>query len=140
MRIALVAAELNNLDVMVGDVSSAYLEAYTQEKVCFKAGPEFGPLQGHLLLIERALYDLRTSGARWHDRLSDVLRDMGYFQCKADPDLWIIDCDTHYEYVLVYVDDLMCIGRNPQAFYDALINTYHFKLKGVGHPSWRLLS
>jgi hypothetical protein len=36
MRIAIVAAELNNLDIMVGDVSSAYLEAYTQEKVCFR--------------------------------------------------------------------------------------------------------
>jgi hypothetical protein len=35
MHIAIVATELNNLDIMVGDVSSAYLEAYTQEKVCF---------------------------------------------------------------------------------------------------------
>jgi hypothetical protein len=138
MRIALVAAELNCLNIMVGDVSSAYLEAFTQEKVCFKAGPEFGPLQGHLLIIERALYGLRTSGARWHDRLSDVLRDMGYFQCKADPDLWIKDCGTHYEYVLVYVDDLMCIGKNPQEFFDTLINKYNFKLKGVGTPSYHL--
>ena len=138
MRIALVAAELNLLETMVGDVSSAYLEAFTQEKVCFIAGPEFGLLQGHLLVIDRALYGLRTSGARWHDRLADVLRDMGYFQCKADPDLWIKDCGTHYEYVLVYVDDLMCIGRNPQAFFDALINTYGFKLKGVGYPSYHL--
>jgi hypothetical protein len=40
---------------MVGDFSSAYLEAYTQEKVCFIAGPEIGPLEGHLLIIVRAL-------------------------------------------------------------------------------------
>ena len=64
MRIAIVAAELNNLDIMVGDVSSAYLEAYTQEKVCFIAGPEFGPLEGHLLIIVCALYGLHTSGVR----------------------------------------------------------------------------
>ena len=44
MRIAIAAAELNTLEIMVGDVSSAYIEAYTQEKVCFIAGPEFGPL------------------------------------------------------------------------------------------------
>ena len=56
MRIAIVAAELNDLDIMVGDVSSAYLEAYSQEKVCFIAGPEFGPLEGHLLVLVRALY------------------------------------------------------------------------------------
>ena len=138
MRIALVAAELNALEIMVGDVTSAYLEAFTQEKVCFIAGPEFGALQGHLLIIERALYGLRTSGARWHDRLADVLRDMEYFQCKADPDLWIKDCGTHYEYVLVYVDDLMCIGKNPQEFFDAMIHQYNFKLKGVGTPSYHL--
>jgi hypothetical protein len=51
MRIALIAAEINILDIMVGDMSSAYFEAYTQEKVCFKAGPEFSLLQGHLLLL-----------------------------------------------------------------------------------------
>ena len=89
LRIAIVAAELNDLDIMVGDISSAYLEAYTNEKVYFIAGPEFGPLEGHLLTIERALYGLRTSGARWHDRLADTLRDMGYTTCKADPDVWL---------------------------------------------------
>jgi hypothetical protein len=64
MRIAILAAELNNLDIMVGDISSAYLEAYSQEKVCFQAGPEFGPLEGHLVVIVHALYGLHTSGAR----------------------------------------------------------------------------
>jgi hypothetical protein len=43
IRISIAAAELNDLDIMVGDVSSAYLEAFTQE-LCFLAGPEFGPL------------------------------------------------------------------------------------------------
>ena len=61
-QIAIVAAELNNLDIMVGDVSFAYLEAYTQEKVCFIAGPEFGPLEGHLLVIVRA--SIRTKDFR----------------------------------------------------------------------------
>jgi hypothetical protein len=37
MRIAIVAEELNNLDIMVSDVSSAYLEAYKLEKFCFQA-------------------------------------------------------------------------------------------------------
>jgi hypothetical protein len=44
--ICLAAAELNNLQTMVGDISTAYLEAYTKEKVGFTAGPEFGVLQG----------------------------------------------------------------------------------------------
>jgi hypothetical protein len=63
---------------------------------------------------------------------------MGYFQCKADHDLCIKDCDTHYEYVLVYVDDIMCIGSHPEVFFQALTKTYYFKLKGVGTPSYHL--
>jgi Reverse transcriptase (RNA-dependent DNA polymerase) len=138
MRIALVAAELNHLDIMVGDISAAYLEAYTEEKVCFKAGPEFGPLYGHLLVIVRALYGLRTSGARWHDRFADVLRQMNFVQCKADPDVWLKDCETHYEYVLVYVDDIMYIGKQGRELFNALSNVYGFQLKGVGPPSYHL--
>ena len=138
LRIALVSAELNDLQVMVGDVSSAYLEAYTQEKVCFIAGPEFGSLEGHLLVIERALYGLRSSGARWHDRFADTLRDMGYSPCRADPDVWLKDCDTHYEYVCVYVDDLMAIGKNPKEFFNTLTEKHQYQLKGVGPPTYHL--
>ena len=138
MRIAIVAGELNDLEIMVGDISSAYLEAFTQEKVYFIAGPEFGPLEGHLLVIVRALYGLRTSGARWHDRYADVMRIMGFHPCKADPDVWMKDCTTHYEYVLVYVDDLMFIGKKPQEFFDSLKDEHGFNLKGVGTPSYHL--
>ena len=138
LRIAILAAELNQLQIMVGDISSAYLEAYTQERVCFLAGPEFGPLQGHLLVIERALYGLRTSGARWHDRFSDTLRDMSFTPCEADPDVWMRPTDTHYEYVCVYVDDIMMFGKDPQSFFTLLTEKYNYQLKGVGPPKYHL--
>jgi hypothetical protein len=54
MRIAITVGDINNLKIMVGDVSSAYLEAYMQGKVCFIVGPELGPCQGHLLVIDCA--------------------------------------------------------------------------------------
>jgi hypothetical protein len=49
-----------------------------------------------------------------------------------------MDCGTHYEYVLVYVDDLMCIGTHPECFFQTLTETYNFKLKGAGEPSYQL--
>ena len=138
IRIALLAAELNGLDVMCGDISSAYLEAKCREKVYFIAGPEFGELEGHLLIIYKALYGLRSAGASWHRKLADVLRDMGYFPCKADPDVWMKDMGTHYSYVCVYVDDLMHISKNPREFFEALEKKYGFHLKGVGLPEYHL--
>ena len=40
----------------------------TKEKVVFIAGPEFGDREGHLMKVNKALYGLRTSGARWHEQ------------------------------------------------------------------------
>jgi hypothetical protein len=68
IQISIVAGKLNILFLMVGDISFAYIEGFTNEKVYFIAGPEVGPLAGNLLTIERAIYGLRTSGARRHDR------------------------------------------------------------------------
>jgi len=60
-----------------------------QEKVYIIAGPEFGELEGHTLIIFKALYGLRTSGLHWHERFADCLRDMGFYPCKAEPDIWM---------------------------------------------------
>ncbi len=57
-------AELNDLEIWATDIGNAYLEAETQEKVYIIAGPEFGELQGHTLIIFKALYGLHTSGLR----------------------------------------------------------------------------
>jgi hypothetical protein len=48
LRIAVLAAELAGLDIMVGDVCSAYPEAFTKEDVCFITGPEFEEVEGRM--------------------------------------------------------------------------------------------
>ena len=130
--------ELNGLNIMVGDIGSVYLEAYTKEKVCFIAGPAFGEREGHLMVIVKALYGLHTSGARYHERFADTLNDMGFKQCINEPDLWYQDAQIHYEYVCVYVDDLMAIMLFPAAFFDILRTKYKYKLKGMEEPKYHL--
>jgi hypothetical protein len=55
-------AELNGLKTWATDIGNAYLEAETSEKVFIIAGPESGELEGHTLVIFKALYGLRSSG------------------------------------------------------------------------------
>ena len=73
-----------------------------------------------------------TSGARWHDRLYDVLRDMGFFPCKTDPDIWMRQAKdgSSYEYIAVYVDDLAIAAKNPGEICKILKEKFGFKLKG----------
>ena len=79
--------ELNQMEAWGTNISSAYLKAFTKEKLFIKAGPEFGDQEGHILLVKKALYGLQTSGVQWHERLADCLRGMGFFPCKAEPDI-----------------------------------------------------
>ena len=97
IRLLTFVAELNDLEVWATDIGNAYLESYTQEKVYIVAGPEFGNQQGHTLFIRKALYGLKSSGLCWHERLSDVLRDMGFIPSKAECGIWMRDCGDHYE-------------------------------------------
>ena len=138
LRLVVFAGELNRLDIWGSDVGNAYLESFTKEKVFIVAGPEFGALEGHVLLIRKALYGLRTSGLRWHERFADTLRDMRFVPCKADPDVWMRKAKGHYEYIAVYVDDLAIVAKEPKEITDILANKYKYKLKGIGPISYHL--
>ena len=138
LRMLIFLAELNDLQIWATDIASAYLEAHTSEKVCIIAGPEFGELQGHLLLIDRALYGLRSSGARWHDRLSDCLRAEGFHPCRAEPDIWLRKNGSTYDYIAVYVDDLAIAMKDPQKIINTLEEKHKFNLKGSGPLTFHL--
>ena len=138
LRMFLFIAELNNLQVWGTDITSAYLEAFTDEKVCIIAGPEFGKLEGHLLVICKALYGLRSSGARWHERLADCLRNEGFLPCCAEPDIWMRPSDGVYEYISVYVDDLAIAMHNPSEFTNVLSSKYNFSMKETGPLKFHL--
>jgi hypothetical protein len=138
LRLCMLLAELNGLKVEAADIGNAYLEAYTKEKVYIIAGPEFGSeRQGCVLIIIKALYGLRTSGARFHEKFADTLMSMGFTPCYADPDVWLKDCLTHYEYICVYVDDLAVMMKTPSDFF-AELKRRKYKLKGVGDITYHL--
>ena len=139
IRIVTLLAELNDLELWSTDVGNAYLESYTTEKVCFTAGGEFGELEGHTLVIIKALYGLKSSGKCWHDKLFEVLWSMGFRPSKAEADIWMRAAGDHYEYVACYVDDLLIVSRDPQKIITGLEAKPHkFKLKGTGPVKFHL--
>ena len=104
---------MNGLQAWGTDIGNAYLEAFTKEKVRIIAGPEFGDLQGHILIINKALHGLCASGLRWHERLADCLRYLKYAPCKMEPDIWLQDCGNCCEHIAVYADDLLIASKDP---------------------------
>jgi Reverse transcriptase (RNA-dependent DNA polymerase) len=77
------------------------------------------------------LYGIRSSGARWHDSFAHCISELGFFACKAKPDIWMRKLDDMYKYVAVYVDDLAIAMKNPKEFVNILEKNHKFKTKGI---------
>ena len=75
--------ELNQLDTWAIDIGDIYLEANTSENMYITAGQKLGEKQGNTLIIYKLLNGLRSSGARWHEKFSDFLRDMRFSPFKV---------------------------------------------------------
>ena len=138
IRILAFISQLNEEKLWATDIGNAYLESLTKEKVYIIAGPEFGDREGHTLVVIKALYGLKSSGLRWSERFSDVLRDMKFVPSRAEPDIWMRDKGDHYEYIAVYVDDLLIVSRDPEAITNTLTDVHKFKLKGTGPVKFHL--
>jgi hypothetical protein len=139
VRLFFLVAALNDLDISSCDIQNAYINAPTKEKVWFRAGDELGSNKGKVVVIVRALYGLKSSGARFREHLAQTLRDAGFKSCKADPDVWLRaaqkpDGTEIYEYVLCYVDDILYGGSDSGAFMDRLRTIYTLKEGSVKKP------
>jgi hypothetical protein len=48
--------------------------------------------------------------------LLNCMRELDFFACKAEPDIWMRRNGHIYEYMAVYVDDLAIAMKDPQDF------------------------
>ena len=58
-------AAANNLKIRIGNIENTYIWAPCGEKVWSIAGPEFGEYAGMKIIIDAAVYGLRTSGCQF---------------------------------------------------------------------------
>ena len=66
--------------------------------------------------------------------------DMGFSPCEADPCVWLrkAKCATKYEYVAIYVDDLLIACTCASEFIHTLKRKHNLKTKGDGPLKYHL--
>eukprot|EP00804_Cyclotella_cryptica_P020326 CCRYP_014066-RA/>CCRYP_014066-RA protein AED:0.16 eAED:0.16 QI:0/0/0/1/1/1/3/0/747 len=143
VRIALLIAALNDIDIWAADVLNAYITAPCREKIWTTLGKEFGDDCGRKAIVVRALYGLKSSGAAFRAHLAGCMREMGYVSCPADPDLWLKEQTDrkgrkYYSYILCYVDDLLVVHHNPKRIMDRINSFLPLKPDSVGPPEMYL--
>ena len=87
LRTALVFALLNNLKVMISDISNAHVPAAVTENMWNALGPEFGKDARKTAVIVTALYGLKSAGAAFKSHLARCMESLVYASCKASIDL-----------------------------------------------------
>ena len=143
VRICLLIAALNELDVQAADIENAYLTAPCREKCWTIGGQEFGSEEGSVFIIRKALYGLKSSGAAFRAFLAETLDDIGFKSSIADPDVWLRpaikpDGEQYYEYILVYVDDILSISHDAKEPMRAIQRAFKFKNDTIEPPKMYL--
>ena len=139
VRICLLVAALNDLDIESADIENAYLTAPCREKCWTIGGDEFGSDAGSAFIIVKALYGLKSSGAAFRAFLAETLDEIGFKSSEADPDVWLraavkADGEEYYEYILVYVDDILCISHKAKETMSLIAKDFRFKNDVVKPP------
>ena len=100
-------------------------------------GPEF---KGTTAVIVCALYGLKSASAAWRDHCASVIRDdLKFKACLADNDMYFKpkvkqDGTLYYSYLIIYVDDIICIDIDPIQEMNAIGRIFQIKEGSVSKP------
>ena len=140
VRIAFTYAALNDLDIWACNIQNAYIQAPKSEKHYIVCGPEFGDHVGKRALIRRDLYGGKCAKQDFWVHLRSCMQFLGFTTCKADADVWMRekkknDGTIYWEYVLLYVNDCLCISVDPESIIRNEIGKYFIvKEPSIGPP------
>ena len=143
VRILLTIVALNDLEILGADVQNAFLTAPNKEKCWMVAGPEFGPEEGKNFLVVRALYGLKSASFSFRSYMAEKLASMNFQSSMADPDVWIRaaakgDGERYYEYVMMYVDDILAISCDARTILQEVQRTFKLKNDRIDVPEFYL--
>ena len=101
-------------------------------KVWLCARPEFGHLQGKVLVVKKALYGLKSSGLAFCAHLTETLDNIGFKISMANPVVWMrpatkLSGEWYYKYILCYMDDILCISHEASRPMEEIKRALEFK-------------
>lgn len=117
------------------DISNAFLNGDLKETIYMVQPQGFvDPLHPHYVCkLNKSIYGLRQSPRCWTKRLRSFLVTIGFNESRTDPSLYIYRTNMCTCFLLVYVDDIIITGSNPQIV-QSLIDqlSQQFSLRNLG--------
>jgi hypothetical protein len=132
VRITLTIAALNNLQVKASDIMNAYLTSPREENIWTVLGTEFGRTKSYTspssVWAEECWGVILATSSRLHANVGLHIMQgrLGCLKVMIRPEdrLW------YYAYILLYVDDILCIHHDAESAINEL-DRYH---RSIGDP------
>lgn len=123
------------------DVHNAFLHGDLEEEVYMTLPPGFHSSdKNKVFWLKKSLYGLRQAPRCWFAKLTTTLHGYGFVQTYSDYSLFYLARGDMRLFVLVYVDDLLIGGNDPDAisrFKKYLGKCFHMKdLDPLKYFSW----
>jgi len=96
------------------DVKNAFLHGDLHEEVYMHPPPGVDAPSGHVCRLRRALYGLKQAPRAWFERFVSVIRAAGFSPSDHDPALFIHLSPRGRTLLLLYVDDMLITGDDPE--------------------------
>lgn len=102
-------------DLQHMDIVTAFLNGVLSDPVYMQQPPGFEiPGSEHLVChLWKSLYGLKQSPRTWYHEIDNYLRNSGWTQSMADPNLYFINTDGQILILMLFVDDLLLTGSDP---------------------------
>ncbi len=139
LRVLMVHAATRNLCIRHIDISTAFLHGELDEEVYVEQPPIINDGTNKVWRLTHALYGLRQSPAKWHEKLCEQLKLLGFSRAGYDPALMVKRLDSgELCFMFLWVDDLIIVGTQHQC--DQVVREVlgTFKGRDLGEASWLL--
>ncbi|WVZ81917.1 hypothetical protein U9M48_029243 [Paspalum notatum var. saurae] len=114
VRALLVVASVRAWSISQLDVKNAFLNGELREEVYMQPPPGYSVPEGMVCRLRRSLYGLKQAPRAWFQRFASVVTAAGFSASAHDPALFVHTSSRGRTLLLLYVDDMIITGDDPQ--------------------------
>ncbi|KAK1667093.1 hypothetical protein QYE76_055252 [Lolium multiflorum] len=96
------------------DVQNAFLNGELNEEVYMQPPPGYSVPDGMVCRLRRSLYGLKQAPRAWFERFASVVTAAGFSPSLHDPALFVHTSPRGRTLLLLYVDDMIITGDDPE--------------------------
>jgi hypothetical protein len=114
VRTLLAVASVREWSISQLDVKNAFLNGELHEEIYMQPPPGYSVSEGMVCRLRRSLYGLKQAPRAWFQRFASVVTAAGFVASNHDPVLFVHTSSRGRTLLLLYVDDMLITGDDPE--------------------------